>query len=51
MLRIFISATLNLCFLHFILAHYIPAFKPVKDKNDINQQDLKFFDLHFVKFE
>ena len=38
-------------FLHFLLVHYISAFKPVKDKNmtSITQQDLKFVDLHFNK--
>ena len=35
----------------FLLAHYISDFKPFKDKSDINQQDLKFVDLHFVKSE
>ena len=38
-------------FLHFLLAHYVSAFKHVKDKSVINQQDLKSVDLHFVKSE
>ena len=27
-------------FLHFLLTHHISAFKHVKDKRDINQQNL-----------
>ena len=40
-------------FLQFLLAHYIPPFKHVEDNiiYDINQQDLKTVDLHFVKSE
>ena len=38
-------------FFTFLLAHHISDFKPFKDKSDINQQDLKFVDLHFVKSE
>ena len=37
--------------LHFILAHYISAFKPVKDKKRHESARLKFFDLYFVKSE
>ena len=45
------SSPVHIRVLHFLLAHYISAFKPAKDRNDINQQDLKFVDLHFVKSE
>ena len=37
------TGAVHIRFLHFILTHYISAFKPVKDKKDINQQDLNFF--------
>ena len=36
------AGAVHISFLHFILSHYISAFKPAKDKSDINQQDLKF---------
>ena len=46
------AGVVHIRFLHFILAHhYISAFKPVKIKSDINQQDLKFIGFHFVKSE
>ena len=45
------AGTVHIRFLHFLLAYYISACKPVKIKSDINQQDLKFVDLHFVKSE
>ena len=41
------AGAVHICFLYFILSHYISAFKPVKDKkwgnlkSDINQQYLK----------
>ena len=45
------AGAVHIRFLHFLLAHYISAFKHVQIKSDINQQDLKFVDLHFVKSE
>ena len=45
------ASAIYIRFVTFLLAHYISAFKPVKEKCDNNQQDLKFVDLHFVKSE
>ena len=39
-------------FFTFLLAYCLSVFKHVeKKKTDINQQDLKIFDLHFIKSE
>ena len=45
------AGAVHIRFLHFLLAHHISAFKHVKVKRYINQQDLNFVDLHFVKSE
>ena len=33
----------------FLLAHYISAFRYVKDKTFRNQKEMTIVDLHFVK--
>ena len=45
------AGAVHIRFLHFLLAQFISVFKLLKKKSDINQQDLKFVDLHFVKSE
>ena len=45
------AGVVHIRFLHFLLAHYISAFKHIIDKSDNNPQNLKFVDLHFVKSE
>ena len=45
------AGAVHIRFFTFLLAHYISAFKHIEDKSDINQLNLKFVDLHFVKYE
>ena len=40
---------IHIRFLPFLLSHYNQLLNLLKIKSDINQQDLKFFHLHFVK--
>ena len=37
--------------LHFFLAHCLSVFKRVENKTDIDQQDFKIVDLHFIESE
>ena len=45
------AGAVHIRFLHFLLAHYISALNLLKIKSDINRQDVKFVDFHFVKSE
>ena len=46
------DGAVHIRFLHFILAHSHQLLNLLKIKSDIKyQQDLKFYDLHFVKSE
>ena len=45
------AGAVHIRFLHFILAYYVSAFKPIKDKKWHDSEKLTFFDLHFVKSE
>ena len=45
------AGDVHIRFLHIISTHYNQLLNLFKIKSDINQQDLKFVELHFVKSE
>ena len=45
------ASAVHIRFLHFLLAHNISDLNLLTIKKYINQQDLNFVDIHFVKSE